>query len=66
MIWWEGNGEQISIWGDKWLLTPHSDKVQSHVHGLDSEAKACSLIDQNIGWWDYPLIQETFNGIEAD
>ncbi|KAF5454723.1 hypothetical protein F2P56_024369 [Juglans regia] len=57
MRWRVGNGENIKIWGDKWLPTPTTHMVQSQVETLLSEAKIKGLIDEK-GGWNSALIDE--------
>lgn len=66
LVWRVWNGEQIKIWGDKWLFSPSTYHVQSPVRGLDPEARVSSLIDPDIRWWNFPLIRVSFNMDEAD
>jgi hypothetical protein len=50
LVWRVGNGEQIHIWGDKWLLTPSTYKIQSPVRVLASNAESQpSLTTTQIG-----------------
>lgn len=66
LLWRVVNGEDIRIWGDKWLLTPPTHKVQSPCRGLDPDARVSSLIDSSSGWWNYALIRDIFNEEEAE
>lgn len=66
LFWRVGNGKSIRIWGDKWLSIPSSYQIQSHVVGLDPEAKVSSLIDQATGGWNVPLIRASFDVVKAD
>jgi hypothetical protein len=60
MGWRVGNGEQISIWGDKWLLSPSPHLVRTPISVLQPNAKVSALIDTTSGWWNYPLIEAIF------
>jgi hypothetical protein len=66
LVWRVGNGENIKIWGDKWLPSPTSHTIQSPVHFLNSEAKVGELIDQDTNWWNISLIKERFMEEEAE
>lgn len=66
LVWRVGNRESIRIWGDKWLPHPVPHQIQSLPHGLDPEARVCSLIDREIGWWNFSLIQTVFDRDEAE
>jgi hypothetical protein len=64
LIWRIGTGSKVRIWGDKWLNTPSTYKVQSPVKGLDETAKVEELIDHDRKGWNLQLIEEIF--IEDD
>jgi hypothetical protein len=66
MVWRVGNGRNIKIWGDKWLPSPTTHTIQSPIRNLDGEAKVCELIDQDLNWWNIPLIKEVFRKEEAE
>lgn len=65
MVWRVGNGEKISIWGDRWIPTPPSNKVQSPISILPADARVSDLIDQDTRWWNYTSINSIFNQTEA-
>lgn len=66
LIWRVGNGEDINIWGDKWLLSPTTYKVQSSVRFLPPSARVSELINPATGWWNFRLIRTIFNHADAD
>lgn len=66
MLWRVGNGRNIKIWGDKWLLSPTTYAIQSPVHILDSEARVCDIIDPDLQWWNISLIREVFREEEME
>lgn len=66
MRWRVGNGKRIKILGDRWLPTPTSFEVQSPVKLLNKEATVDVLIDSSRGCWNYNLIKEVMNEIEAE
>jgi hypothetical protein len=55
----------IHIWGDKWLPTKVTHKVQSPIRLVDGEAKVSALIDETTRWWNIPLVEAIFNVEEA-
>jgi hypothetical protein len=66
LVWRVGNGENIKIWGDRWLPSPTTYGIQSPVHILESEARVCDLIDQDLQWWNIPLIRAVFMEEEVE
>jgi hypothetical protein len=50
LVWRVGDGQSIHIWGDKWLPTKVTRKVQSLIRIVDGEAKVSALIDENTRW----------------
>jgi hypothetical protein len=60
MVWKVRNGRNIKIWGDKWIPSLTTHTIQSPVSVLECEAKVCDLIDQDLNWWNIPLIKEIF------
>lgn len=66
LIWRVENGETIRIWEDKWLSSSFSNRVMSHVHVLEPNARVCALIDPVSCWWNFTLIHSIFEPSEAD
>jgi hypothetical protein len=60
-----GNGQNIKIWGDRWLPTPLTGKVQSCPLILDSNSLVASLIDPLSKSWKLDFIQRVFKDEEA-
>ena len=60
-----GNGEQIDIWKDRWLLTPDSFKVICSRTSLES-CKVAWLLDKEIRSWDVSKVRSSFLPHEAD
>ncbi|XP_059445337.1 uncharacterized protein LOC132177129 [Corylus avellana] len=60
LVWRVGNGKGIKIWGDKWLFSPTTYAIQSSVRILSENARVSALIDQELQWWNIPLIKEIF------
>jgi ribonuclease HI len=65
LVWRIGNGEDVNIWGDKWLPTPSTYAVQSPRCILSENAKVVELIDRDSKWWNLPLIHDIFRVEEA-
>jgi hypothetical protein len=66
LFWRVGDGQSISIWGDKWLPKPTPHIIQSPIRSLDSSAKVCDLLDRDTNWWKIDLIHEIFHKEEAE
>jgi hypothetical protein len=66
LFWRVGDGQSISIWGDKWLPKPTPHIIQSPIRSLDSSAKVCDLLDRDTNWWKIDLIHEIFHREEAE
>jgi len=66
MLWRVGNGETIKIWGDKWLPSSGSSLVQSFPMGMNLDTRVSFLIDQQVGGWNYSLVQNLFDEGEAE
>jgi hypothetical protein len=65
LLWRVGNGQSIKIWGDRWLPSPLTCKVQSCRLILDSNSLVASLIDPLSKSWKLDLIQRVFKDEEA-
>ncbi|XP_059454900.1 uncharacterized protein LOC132185097 [Corylus avellana] len=66
MMWRVGDGKSIKIWHDRWIPSPVTYAVQSPVHILESDARVCSLIDENTKWWNKELVYNILCKEEAD
>jgi hypothetical protein len=66
LIWRVGDGEQIRIWGDRWIPRPSSFSVQTMNSILPRDALVKELFDQDLGGWNSVLIREIFMEEEAD
>lgn len=64
--WKVGNGEKINIWGQKWLQTPSTFRVQSPISILDANAKVSELIDDDLKEWNEGLVKTIFSKDEAE
>ena len=56
-----GNGKSIHIWGDKWLPIPSTFIVQSAPKVLDQLDTVDKLIDEELRWWNKPLLDKMFS-----
>jgi hypothetical protein len=65
LIWRVGNGESIQIWGDRWIPSKGSHRIQSPVRTLPMDAKVSALLDLDTGWWKIDLVNALFNAEEA-
>jgi hypothetical protein len=63
--WRVGNGASIKIWGNRWLPSPTSFKVQTQVQVLHHDAKVADLIDPTTKGWKFQPIGEIFEQEEA-
>jgi hypothetical protein len=59
-IWRVGNGEDIKVWGDKWLPNPTSYSVQSPRLNRSENMRVSSLIDKDLKQWNNALITSIF------
>jgi hypothetical protein len=60
-----GDSKSVKIWGDKWIDSTCTGKIQAPVQILGENDKASALIDDMTQWWNYELIQEIFPEDEA-
>jgi hypothetical protein len=60
-----GNGCNIKVWGDRWLPTPQTYKVQSPPRINDSQSMVASLINRTSKNWNEELLKEVFIEEEA-
>lgn len=60
-----GNGEQVRIWGDRWLPIPSTSMIKSPVRILQREAYVKELIDER-GYWNESLVNAVLSEEEAD
>lgn len=56
--WVIGNGEQVSIWKDRWLPTPNSFRVVSPKPPQAESELVTNLIDKERGTWGCCQIKE--------
>ena len=65
LLWRIGNGQSVRIWGDRWLPTPTTFKVQSPPQILDPAATVSTLIDGELKWWNKALVEQIFSAEES-
>jgi hypothetical protein len=61
MVWRVGNGLNLNLWEDKWIISTHSHKIQDPIRVLSKEAKVADIIDLDSNWWNVPLIEQIFS-----
>ena len=60
-----GNGESIRIWGDRWILSKGSHRVQTPVRMLPMDAKVSAILDLDMNRWKIDLVNAVFREEEA-
>jgi len=65
LIWRVGNGQNIQVWGGRWLPVPVSYSVQSPKQLLAMDATVASLINLNAKEWKANLVKAVLNAEEA-
>ena len=65
VVWRVGDGKQIRIWGDNWLLAKNRAKIASPV--IYGQESACveDLIDQITRSWKVDMINHVFEEANA-
>jgi hypothetical protein len=63
-IWRVGNGQNIDIWKDHWVLGMPSREIDT-LHGHVIFKKVSELIDPISGEWDEAIIWDIFNPLDA-
>ena len=64
--WSIGNGQSVTIWGDRWLPTHNSFKVTSPRPQAFEGSMVDSLLDRERGGWDKNLVCSVFLPYEVD
>jgi hypothetical protein len=64
--WRVGDGTQIQIWGDHWLLTPHQHSIISPCPQNAPITHVSHLIDHQTQAWKMDVVTSTFLSFEAD
>jgi hypothetical protein len=47
----------VRIWGDKWVISNHTNKIQALIHMLDANTKVHEIINVEANWWNIPMIE---------
>jgi len=50
LMWRIGNGEQVRIWGDKWIPSSFDHRIHSLAHILPPGASVAALMNPATGW----------------
>lgn len=66
IIWRIGDGEDVRVWGDKWIPIPLTFSIQTLVHILQADANVKDLIDTDTKAWKTSLVNEVFWEDEAE
>ena len=61
-----GDGQNISIWDDRWIPRPHSFKPFSLPMLGTENMRVCDLIDPESNEWMMPMLRELFTVEEAE
>lgn len=64
--WRVDNEKNLRIWGDKWLLSPSSFKIQSPTKNLHDTTLVKELLGDGGSGWNIPLVLNTFWSEEAE
>lgn len=64
--WRVRNGENIRVWGDKWLPTTSTYEVVSLRHFLHADTRVIELINPETTSWKADVIDYLFLPFEAD
>ena len=64
--WRLGNGENIQIWGDKWLPKPSTFMVSSPRLFMPQDMKVGDLIDKEEATWKVGVVDALFLPHEAE
>lgn len=60
-LWRVGDGKSIKVWGDNWVPTPTTFKIQSPCTTFPDYILVADLIDQDRKGWNVQLINTIFN-----
>ncbi|KAL6522139.1 hypothetical protein OROMI_032016 [Orobanche minor] len=65
LIWVVGDGHNIKIWKDHWLVGGDSSRVTSERGDMNEEAVVRELMRDDHGGWDVQLVQQIFSAPEV-
>jgi hypothetical protein len=60
-----GDGKSIQKWGDRWLPTPTTHRLQSTPRLLDGNSNVSCLIDTDTKAWKMELLSDLFSEVEV-
>ena len=63
--WRVGDGKEISVFKDRWILRLVGGKITSNLPGLDSGTCVADLIDQQSSTWKSQVIENSFLPFKA-
>lgn len=66
ILWRVGNGNQISLWKDRWIPSPNTYKVGSPQRVLGAMVLVSELVDPHTQYWNPALIDNVFLPHEAE
>ncbi|XP_075665081.1 uncharacterized protein LOC142634682 [Castanea sativa] len=55
--WRIGNGEQVRVWGDKWLPSPSTYQVSSPKLFLSADTQVCEFINKEEATWKIDVLK---------
>nr|POE51230.1 hypothetical protein CFP56_14668 [Quercus suber] len=58
MLWRVGDGSQIRVFHDNWILGCFPTKAIPHTQDIEDDSNACSLIDQTTRDWNGQMIDQ--------
>lgn len=61
LVWRVGNGKTIRIWKDRWFTSLTTYRVISPPMILDSTSTVSKLIDEDMKWWNYAMLEQIFS-----
>ena len=64
--WHVGDGENIKIWGEKWLPSVQTPAVHGPLMADLQNAKVSSLINPITRQWNYSVLHNTFSAEESE
>jgi hypothetical protein len=65
-VWRIGDGQNVHIWGDKWIPKPSTYAIQSPCKILPKDAKVVELLEEDTNQWNLQLVRNIFSEEEAE